>query len=65
MTHTKPCNGALSHREVKELEEDADLRLYTCGVCGKRNLYAVKDEEGKWVPEPHETPLLAERMSCD
>jgi hypothetical protein len=61
MTQTNMCDGALSPREIKELEEDADLRLYTCGVCGKRNLYAVKDAAGKWVPEPHQAPVPLER----
>jgi hypothetical protein len=57
----RSCPGALSPKELQELEEDADLRLYTCAVCGKRNLYSIKDRSGRWVPEPHHAPLPAKR----
>jgi hypothetical protein len=52
----KPCIGGLSQQEIKRLAEEAELRLHTCAVCGKRNLYAVRDSLGKWVPEPHNEP---------
>ena len=54
---TDTCTGALSPREILELEADTDLRLYTCAICGKRNLYAVKDSNNAWKPEPHSMPL--------
>jgi hypothetical protein len=53
----KPCIGGLSPKEIQRLEEETELRLHTCAVCGKRNLYAIKDSFGQWVPEPHNEPL--------
>jgi hypothetical protein len=53
----KQCTGGLSPEEIQQLEEETELRLHTCAVCGKRNLYAVKDRSGKWAPEPHTEPL--------
>jgi hypothetical protein len=53
----RSCNGALTLAEMQTLEAGTELRLYTCAVCGKRNLYPVKDPWGKWVPEPHSTPM--------
>jgi hypothetical protein len=50
------CQGALSPYEIRLLEEDTILRLYTCGHCGKRNLYAIKDCDGHWGLEPHSQP---------
>jgi hypothetical protein len=53
----KQCLGSLSPEEIQQLEEETELRLHTCAVCGKRNLYAIRDSLGKWVPEPHTEPL--------
>ena len=53
----KECLGGLSPEEIQQLEEETELRLYTCAVCGRRNLYAIRDSRGKWVPEPHNEPL--------
>jgi hypothetical protein len=53
----KHCTGGLSPKEMQQLEEETELRLHTCAVCGKRNLYAVKDSSGRWAPEPHDQPL--------
>jgi hypothetical protein len=53
----KQCIGGLTPKEIEALEEEPELRLYTCAVCGKRNLYAVKDSLGRWTPEPHHQPL--------
>jgi hypothetical protein len=50
------CIGGLTPREIEGLEEEPELRLYTCAVCGKRNLYAVKDHLGRWTTEPHHEP---------
>jgi hypothetical protein len=52
----KNCEGGLTPKEIEELEEETELRLYTCAVCGKRNLYALRDNLGKWTTEPHEQP---------
>jgi hypothetical protein len=52
----KQCTGGLSPKEIQQLEEETELRLHTCAVCGKRNLYAVKDGSGRWAPEPHTEP---------
>jgi hypothetical protein len=52
----KKCEGGLTPKEIEELEEETELRLYTCAVCGKRNLYALKDNLGKWTTEPHDQP---------
>jgi hypothetical protein len=52
----KKCEGGLTPKEVEELEEETELRLYTCAVCGRRNLYSVRDNLGKWTTEPHEQP---------
>jgi hypothetical protein len=52
----KKCAGGLTPREIGELEEEPELRLYTCAVCGKRNLYALKDNLGRWTTEPHDHP---------
>jgi hypothetical protein len=52
----KQCIGGLSPEEVQQLEQETELRLHTCAVCGRRNLYAIKDGLGKWVPEPHDEP---------
>jgi hypothetical protein len=59
------CTGALTPEEIQTLEAGTELRLYTCAVCGKRNLYPIK-AAGKWVPEPHLVPmprLLKDRSS--
>jgi len=53
----KQCIGGLSPEEIQQLEGETELRLHTCAVCGKRNLYAIRDNLGKWVPEPHSEPL--------
>jgi len=53
----KQCIGGLSPEEIQQLEEETELRLHTCTVCGRRNLYAIRDSLGKWVPEPHDEPL--------
>jgi hypothetical protein len=53
----KECLGGLSPEEIQQLEEETELRLHTCAVCGRRNLYAIRDGLGKWVPEPHNEPL--------
>jgi hypothetical protein len=53
----KQCDGTLTIAESETLEEKRDLRLYTCAACGKRNLYLVKDPEGKWALEPHRVPM--------
>jgi hypothetical protein len=53
----RQCDGALTPREIETLEAGSELRLYTCAVCGKRNLYPVKDPGGKWGPEPHSVPM--------
>jgi hypothetical protein len=50
------CVGGLTPKEIQELEEEPELRLYTCAVCGKRNLYAVKDNLDEWTTEPHDQP---------
>ena len=52
----RQCDGALTPREIETLEAGTELRLYTCAVCGKRNLYPIK-AAGKWVPEPHRVPM--------
>lgn len=52
----KKCAGGLTPKEVEELEEETELRLYTCAVCGRRNLYALKNNLGKWTTEPHDQP---------
>jgi hypothetical protein len=53
----KQCIGGLSPEEIQHLEEETELRLHTCAVCGRRNLYAIRDSLGKWVPEPHDEPF--------
>jgi hypothetical protein len=53
----KQCIGGLSPEEIQQLEEETELRLHTCAVCGRRNLYAIRDTLGKWGPEPHDAPL--------
>ena len=50
------CMGGLTPTEIEGLEEEPELRLYTCAVCGKRNLYAIKDNVGRWTTEPHDQP---------
>lgn len=55
--NSKQCTGGLDPMEIQQLEEETELRLHTCVVCGKRNLYAIKDGSGKWGPEPHTEPL--------
>jgi hypothetical protein len=50
------CVGGLTPSEILELEGESELRLYTCAVCGKRNLYALKNNLGKWTTEPHDQP---------
>jgi hypothetical protein len=52
----KKCVGGLTQRDIEGLEEEPELRLYTCAVCGKRNLYALKDNLGRWTTEPHDRP---------
>jgi hypothetical protein len=52
----KKCVGGLTLKEIEGLEEEPELRLYTCAVCGKRNLYALKDDLGRWTTEPHDEP---------
>jgi hypothetical protein len=51
-----PCPGALAPREILRLETEPEMRLHTCALCGKRNLYAVKDGLGRWAPEVHNKP---------
>jgi hypothetical protein len=53
----KQCTGGLNPKEIQQLEEETELRLHTCAVCGRRNLYAVKGSSGSWAPEPHTEPL--------
>jgi hypothetical protein len=53
----KQCNGSLTPTEIQTLEEGTELRLYTCAVCGKRNIYPVETPSGKWTPEPHSVPM--------
>ena len=53
----KKCIGSLRQEEIHQLEQEAELRLHTCAVCGRRNLYAIRDSFGKWVLEPHNEPL--------
>ena len=53
----KQCIGGLSPEEIQQLEQETELRLHTCVVCGRRNLYAIRDSLGKWVPEPHDEPV--------
>jgi hypothetical protein len=52
----KQCDGTLTIAEIEPLREERDLRHHTCAACGKRNLYLVKDTEGKWALEPHGVP---------
>ena len=52
----KKCVGGLTPKEIGGLEEEPELRLYTCAVCGKRNLYALKDNLGRWTTESHDQP---------
>jgi hypothetical protein len=52
-----PCAGALTPRETLRLETEQEMRLHTCALCGKRNLYAVKDGLGRWALEVHNKPL--------
>jgi hypothetical protein len=52
----KKCVGGLTPREIEGLEEVPELRLHTCAVCGKRNLYALKDNLGRWTTEAHDPP---------
>ena len=54
---SKECIGGLSPQEIQQLETETELRLYTCAVCGRRNLYAIRNSLGRWVPEPHDEPL--------
>lgn len=53
---TKLCTAALSLRETQTLAQETELRLYTCAVCGRRNLYPVKSLSGDWTLEPHCVP---------
>jgi hypothetical protein len=53
----KQCIGGLSPEEIQQLDEETELRLHTCAVCGRRNLYAIRDSLGKWGPEPHDEPI--------
>jgi len=53
----RQCIGGLSPEEIQQLEQETELRLHTCVVCGRRNLYAIRNSLGKWVPEPHDEPL--------
>ena len=55
--YPKKCIGGLRQEEIQRLGEEAELRLHTCAVCGKRNLYAIRDSLGRWVPEPHNEPV--------
>ena len=52
----KKCKGGLTPKEIDELDDESELRLYTCAVCGKRNLYALRDDLGRWTTEPHDQP---------
>jgi hypothetical protein len=52
-----PCPGALTPREIFRLETEQEMRLHTCALCGKRNLYAVKNGSGRWALEAHDKPL--------
>lgn len=51
------CLGALTPREILRLEAEEEMRLHTCALCGRRNLYAVKDGLGRWTLEAHSKPL--------
>jgi hypothetical protein len=53
----RTCKGAFTPAENESLGEDTELLLYTCAICGKRNLYPVKDSAGQWAPEPHYVPV--------
>ena len=59
----KQCIGGLSPAEIQQLEQETELRLHTCAVCGRRNLYAIRDSLGKWIPEPHDEPLPRTRSA--
>jgi hypothetical protein len=50
------CPGGLSPNEIVQLEEETVLKLHTCGTCGRRNLYAIKNGAGHWALEPHNKP---------
>jgi hypothetical protein len=50
------CDGGLSAEEIKEEQRGTELRLHTCAVCGKRNLYPIRNPGGKWALEPHSPP---------
>jgi hypothetical protein len=51
------CPGAFTPGEILRLETEQEMRLHTCALCGKRNLYAVKDALGMWALEAHNKPL--------
>jgi hypothetical protein len=51
------CPGALTPREILRLETEQEMRLHTCALCGRRNLYAVKNGLGEWALEVHNKPL--------
>ncbi len=59
----KQCIGGLSPEEIQQLERETELKLHTCYVCGRRNLYAIRDNLGKWVPEPHDEPIPRSRRT--
>jgi hypothetical protein len=54
------CPGALAPREILRLETEQEMRLHTCSLCGKRNLYAVKNGLGMWLLEVHNKPSRRE-----
>jgi hypothetical protein len=58
----RQCTGGLPPKEIHFLQEETEMRLYTCALCGKRNLYAVKDGSGKWALEFHNKPLPRIRL---
>jgi hypothetical protein len=51
------CPGALTPREIFRLEIEQEMRLHTCALCGRRNLYATRDGSEGWKPEVHDKPL--------
>lgn len=54
------CPGALTALDLLRLETEQEMRLHTCALCGKRNLYAVKDVLGTWTLEEHSKPVPRE-----
>jgi hypothetical protein len=50
------CGGGLSSLEIQQLDEGTELRLHTCLACGRRNLYAIRDDASNWSLEAHYPP---------